>query len=895
VMYQPNDPQADTTGGQAGMWHLNQIMAREAWDLQRNDSTVVIGVVDTGVHYDHPDLIETLKHNLDDPIDGIDNDNDGYVDNWRGWDLSGNTFGGPGDNVAGPGGHGTGVTGAFAAEADNGRSAAGVCFNCSYLPIKASPDDLIGLITNGYQGIVYAVDQGCQIVNCSWGSGVRSKFGEDVIEYATTINDVAVIAACGNSMLDETFFPASFEKVISVANSSYTDTLCCNSTYNYSVDVSAPGHEIIGPLNSGGNLAWSGTSSASPVAAGAVALTLSYFPQLTPYQAAQRVRVTTDDIYDVNPDKISKLGSGRVNLFRALTDPASPSIRLENRFSLNNLNGENINAAGDTAVLTGDFINYLDPTNNLNIRVEIPAEHAVYAEMLNSDLPVGQLGTLQSIQSQQTFQMAFASNMPLDYKLDIRLVYEDASQSYLDEEYIQILLNPSWINVAQNDFHTTINSRGNFGFEDFLTNQSGLGADYQNSGNALFEGGFLIGNSVLAVSDRIRNENNNSRDNDFRVVNPVRESNTPFLADFEASTVFDDGFASLPYGLSITQNTYAWNGDDFVLFQYIVQNDQALPQSGFYAGLFADWDMIGTGFVNQNACDFDLSDRFVYAWDKSGSNPNYYGMSLLSPGFFHAFANTNPSAFVFDNQGKFQALSNTTNAANGSAGISGPGEDIMHFISAGPFDLPANGADTLVFAILGGTDLTDFRQNHDEAAEAYRCYLKAEGPVAPFAVSALQVMPGANLQFTDNNANATSWSWDFGDGTQSTQQNPDHVFSSLGSYEVSLTVEGNGCVFTSSQTIVVTNTVSIAPEVAKDIRLYPNPTSGLIQLELGEKAQTDLTIQVFDLMGRTVSEEVDMRAGEGEKELDLGGLIPGWYILTVSGPESVRSFRIRKN
>ncbi|MEO1449956.1 MAG: hypothetical protein AAFV07_10545, partial [Bacteroidota bacterium] len=112
LYYQPNDPRSDTTGGISGMWHLNQIKAREAWDIERNDTSVVIGVVDSGTEGNHPDLQDNVAFNHDDPIDGLDNDQDGFVDNYKGWDFGGNTIGAVGDNDPSVGNvHGLWVTG----------------------------------------------------------------------------------------------------------------------------------------------------------------------------------------------------------------------------------------------------------------------------------------------------------------------------------------------------------------------------------------------------------------------------------------------------------------------------------------------------------------------------------------------------------------------------------------------------------------------------------------------------------------------------------------------------------------------------------------------------------------------------------------------------------------
>ena len=216
--YIPNDPLSDTTDFHKGTWHHNQIQALEAWDIQKGDSSVLIAVVDAGFKLSHPDLQKNLKRNTQDPIDGLDNDQDGYIDNFGGWDLGGDYLGSSGDFDPSVGNvHGHWVLGVLGATADNNLGTTGTAFNCSFLPIKAAPDDSLNTIFFGYQGIVYAADHGADIINASWGGPVRSHFGEDVIRYATINKSAAVIAAAGNTGLNQVFYPAGYDEVISVA------------------------------------------------------------------------------------------------------------------------------------------------------------------------------------------------------------------------------------------------------------------------------------------------------------------------------------------------------------------------------------------------------------------------------------------------------------------------------------------------------------------------------------------------------------------------------------------------------------------------------------------------------------------------------------------------------
>jgi hypothetical protein len=174
LLYTPNDLNI------ANQYYLTNIRAFEGWDISKGDSTIVVGISDTGFDFFHSDLFASVAYNLNDTIDGIDNDNDGYTDNYRGWDLGVN------DNnpQITSGSHGLFVSAIVAARADNNLGIAGVGFNTKILPLKItnSNED----VTMGYESIVYGATHGCSIINCSWGSQLTDgKFGEDVINFAT--------------------------------------------------------------------------------------------------------------------------------------------------------------------------------------------------------------------------------------------------------------------------------------------------------------------------------------------------------------------------------------------------------------------------------------------------------------------------------------------------------------------------------------------------------------------------------------------------------------------------------------------------------------------------------------------------------------------------------------
>ena len=202
----PNDPSA------ASQYQLTKINAYAAWDIWTGDTNIVIGIVDTGTDWDHPDLQANIKYNYADTIDGLDNDSDGFVDNFRGWDVSENNN----DPMVFASSHGSHVSGCADAVTNNSIGVAGPAYNCKFLPVKSSCDNCSSL-GEAYDGIVYAADHGASVINCSWGGGGYSQFEQDIINYATFNKDALIVAAAGNNASDETHYPSSYDNVISVA------------------------------------------------------------------------------------------------------------------------------------------------------------------------------------------------------------------------------------------------------------------------------------------------------------------------------------------------------------------------------------------------------------------------------------------------------------------------------------------------------------------------------------------------------------------------------------------------------------------------------------------------------------------------------------------------------
>ncbi len=350
----PNDPRY---GDQQ---HLPQIKAPEAWDIHKgeNGAEVIVGIVDSGVDWDHPDLIDNLWQNLAEDADGdgktiefdgtkwildpgdlngTDDDGNGFIDDLIGWNFMTDALGNEDNNPDDPRGHGTHVAGLAAAVTDNGVGVASISWN---VKIMVTGHGWVGggtSVGRGYEGIVYAAENGADIINTSWGGGAYSAMGELVIQYANHLGSI-VLSSAGNSNTDIDQYPSSYPGCISVASVGGNDKKADYSEYGFSIDISAPGGtagaNLLSTGMAGGYELKMGTSMACPVTTGLFALVKSYHPDWTNGQIINQILGTADYIDDINPNHIYQMGAGRINAYRALTEtnvigPSDLKLRAE--------------------------------------------------------------------------------------------------------------------------------------------------------------------------------------------------------------------------------------------------------------------------------------------------------------------------------------------------------------------------------------------------------------------------------------------------------------------------------------------------------------------------------------------------------------------------------------
>ena len=426
----PNDPSFSS------QWHISQtndadIDAPEAWDIQTGNPEIIVAVMDTGVRWWHKDLAGALADNTDrnsirgniwintnelsDTDSGVDEDGNGYNDDWVGWDfVTGNpqSYSWDGEDYDvedndprdfnGHGTHCAGNVGAINNNGEGGGSAAGgwgedangYGNGVKIMSLRIGWNDRFIILESGYvdmgfaaNAFVYARDNGARIASCSWGSSETTVLREAVnyfiyghTENPTSGEDVQglIFKAAGNDDDEASDYLSDRTDVIAVAATDENDTKASFSTYGTWVDISAPGNNIFSTHHDHNNPdvddyeTMSGTSMATPITAGVTALIWSFDPQLKAPDIQMALFNGSDNIESkLNAQYQSKMGIGRVNAKTSLDIISSPSaIDLDG--------GKTI----DVYNLAQNYPNPFNPSTKINY--ELTITNYVKLEVFNS-------------------------------------------------------------------------------------------------------------------------------------------------------------------------------------------------------------------------------------------------------------------------------------------------------------------------------------------------------------------------------------------------------------------------------------------------------------------------------------------------------------------------------
>ncbi len=307
--------------GQTGGTVDADIDAPEAWSIVTEvPDDIIIAVIDTGVDYTHSDLAANMWVNGDEiPDNGIDDDNNGYIDDYRGWDFSYND-----NNPMDGHSHGTHCAGTIAAVGNNSTGITGVCWKAKIMPVKFLSDGGSGYTSDAIESVQYAVNNGAKILSNSWGGGGYSQALKDAITEAHNAGAL-FIAAAGNSGSDNDsypHYPSSYDvpNVIAVAATDHNDNMAYFSCYGpTSVDLAAPGVSIMSTTPGNNYAKYSGTSMATPHISGICALIWAVNTAETNLQVKNRLFSTVDHLPALSGKMVT---GGRANLYKAVTAQA---------------------------------------------------------------------------------------------------------------------------------------------------------------------------------------------------------------------------------------------------------------------------------------------------------------------------------------------------------------------------------------------------------------------------------------------------------------------------------------------------------------------------------------------------------------------------------------------
>ena len=477
---------------------------KDSWKLLNEksvaggSSSVTVAVIDTGVDYEHEDLKANMWCNKKEiPDNGIDDDGDGYVDDYYGIDMTKGSGSGMDDN-----GHGTHVAGIIGAS-NNKAGIVGIAYNSKIMPIKAGDASGYFLQGNIARAIIYAYEHGADVINMSFGGTASSIAVQDALEVA--YSRCVLVASAGNDgapneatdyYLPSPNYPAALSYVIGVMSTNQKDTESSFSnwdaiSYNsYEYEVYAPGERVLSTIPGGKYSTMSGTSMAAPVVAAQAALIRSYYSDTDTYPTkfiyGQIVGTADNKVSCYDPEKHTVGGAlhnipGRVNFKSSIEKLPTPDIGMSDYkvfdtagFSEDTKkltdgcesvnNGDGIIDAGETIALGMTLKNRWGMSKNTTVHIDAKSSNGVanpYVSFLNNDIDYKSVGTYSEADSGKTysedgekwtgwkdpFYIKVADECPNDYTitLNVTIKYgngldDSDTREYSNKDKIKIVL-----------------------------------------------------------------------------------------------------------------------------------------------------------------------------------------------------------------------------------------------------------------------------------------------------------------------------------------------------------------------------------------------------------------------------------------------------------------------
>ena len=505
-----SDTVAEAVQGNAScqdQWYLRSGNLQKSWDLLRTrgiaaggDSSVVVAVIDTGVDYTHEDLKDNIWVNTKEiPGNGIDDDGNGCIDDVYGVDLETGRDSGMDDN-----GHGTHVAGIIAA-ANNHIGVVGLAYNVKLMPIKAGMASGFFNQSQIAKGILYAYNNGADVINMSFGGSASTIAVQDALETAYT--RCVLVAAAGNDgapnegLLARPTYPAALSYVMGVMSvdmrgveSGFTnyDVAAYNSV---EYEVYAPGSQILSTIPGNRYATWSGTSMAAPYVSAMAALLRSAYPDTNTYPTkfiyGQIAATGGRNAICCDPEhhglhNLPKI----VDIYNALTQLPKPEVSaadflvFDDKSLSDQNNGDGVIDAGETVALAFTLRNRWGAAKDVTLSLDAKSQAGIdcpYIEFLTNNVNYGNVGTYASIDYGKTKEGTFVTGVDADKSLLVKIA-DDCPNDYIIALNITVTakndLDADDTKVYSSEAKTTINVRRGTLLPSIITEDMTLTKDH---------------------------------------------------------------------------------------------------------------------------------------------------------------------------------------------------------------------------------------------------------------------------------------------------------------------------------------------------------------------------------------------------------------------------------
>jgi len=838
-------------------WHLNQasdhdIDAPEAWDVETGSTGTIVALLDSGTRYYHPDLgganasvsnpgasrgnmwINTAELN---GSTGVDDDGNGYVDDWIGYDFidgvsncwSGEDCNTKDNDPRDFNGHGTHTAGIFGMITNDGYGMAGVAGGwgsgsqaeygngVKIMPLRMGYSYNYGgqeygvvMMDAAAEAFYYAADNGARIASCSWGSSNTGGIGTAASYF---INNGGIICvAAGNDGSQTADYLNGRGDCISVAAVDQNDAAASFTTYGTWVDISAPGvgiystyHDHTDP-NTNYWAALDGTSMATPMVAGVVALIWSHNPTWTRSQVTNQLYSSADNIDAyLSSTYIGKMGAGRINAYNAVNTGPPPAPVAD--FSGSPTSGTAPLTVNFTDLSTGSITSWSWTFGDGGTSTAQNPSHqytndGTYSVSLTVTGPGG-----SDIETKSNYITVNPCVTPTagfvgsptsgDYPLVVNFTNQSSNATSWSWNFgdggSSTAQNPSHTYTSAGTFTVTLTAYNSCGSDQMVrTNYITVTTPPCDPPVADFVGSPTSGNYPLTVNFTDLSTNsptswswNFGDGGSSTAQNPSHTytgAGTYTVSLTAANSCGSDGETKTAY-VTVTEPTV-----DYATLPYSTGFESGafdsywFTQSSNSEGRIQITTANGPRGMYHLTMD-DNTDGSLYAQNEAWLRLNLSGKSDVELSFwwkeFGDESNTEDGVFFSDNGGAsftkvYDLVDGTTTYQEiildldqlaSSAGLSLTGTFVVKFQQYDNYGITTDG-----FAF------DDISVTSNEAP-----------PVADFSGDPTSGLVPLTVDFTDLSTGATSWNWNFGDGGSSTAQNPSHVYNSTGTYTVTLT------------------------------------------------------------------------------------------------------------